>query len=62
MFNFRFELTCSKMPRKPNVKKKYYKWANESMRKAINAVMDGSLSIRGTSQLFCLPFTTPKTK
>jgi hypothetical protein len=46
----------------PNVNRKYYKWNNESMRKAMNAVMDVSLSIRGVSQLFCVPFTTSRNK
>jgi hypothetical protein len=32
------------------------------MRKAINDVMDGSLSIRGASQLFCVSFTTLQNK
>jgi hypothetical protein len=34
------------------VNKKYRKRINESMKKAINAVIDGSLSVRGASQLF----------
>jgi hypothetical protein len=44
------------------VNRKYFKWNNESMRKAIIAVMDGSLSITGASQLFCVPFTTLQNK
>jgi hypothetical protein len=32
------------------------------MRKALNAVMDGSLSISGVFQLFCVPFTTLQNK
>jgi hypothetical protein len=35
----------------------YCKWANEFMKKAINAIMDEFLSVRGTSQLFCVPLT-----
>jgi hypothetical protein len=44
------------------VNKKYCKWNNKPMRKPINAVTDGSLSIRGASQLFCVPFTTLQNK
>jgi hypothetical protein len=59
---FSFEINLFQMPKKPNVNKKYYKWNNESMRKAINTVMDGSLSIRTAIQLFCVPFTTKQNK
>jgi hypothetical protein len=45
------------MMEKPNVKKKYCKWTDESMKEAVNAVMYGSLPISGPSQLFCVPFT-----
>jgi hypothetical protein len=59
---FSFYINFFQIPRNPNVNRNYYKWNNESMRKAIIAVMDGSLSIRGASQLFCMPFTTLQNK
>jgi hypothetical protein len=43
------------------VNKKYYEWNNESMKRAIDAVMDGSLSVKGKKgrgKFFPLPINS----